>query len=322
MVELGNEVKHPFSVQSRFSWYWFSGFLSSLNETAYSLGLKSPSMVHIGGTALYGHCVDTFGSCATVHFRGTHDIDFLCFQPGSVETALRAMTNKPDTRISHFEYSESNSLANKKSYTIFLNPCFDPGAPKQVTVDILEPEERTHGAIRINGRLLTPNKIIYDEPEEFKIKKGKEILVAPSLRDLFLLKMDVAMVDYSIKGLRPKDICDILVMTKICEVKSIDYDHLVDSLFQEVRDQETLIPLRFSSMNDQQQNKEIKRLRDILSQKLINLHKILANPLSILNCLPLDYPFLPSTPTLHSFSETVRRACPHQQLLKYCPTKI
>lgn len=269
--------RHPFELQERLEWYHLNALLQSIGQAATEMDLHPEDMVHIGGTANFYRCYQAFGPRAVMLFRGTHDMDIISFNQGKVQQVLDRVRAMPDSPIVGYTIGKAVGLPDKKSAYVQLATTNNPGISTGFEMDIYE--SRT-GRIKFNNRLVTKDKIILDPPEELSLPKHRGMVAVPSIRDNFLIKMDI--VDFSRSGLRPKDQFDILVTLKLCSALKCNFTDLLDALAQ---------------TSDQYSLKE----------KLLTLEKLLSNPKEALGVLPGDYPFLPSVEEINSSLHLVRQ---------------
>lgn len=220
----------PLKGQERSEWYQINSFLLELGQTAEELGLSEKDAVQIGGTAIFYRAYQAFGPLAVANFRGTHDMDVISFNQGAMKRILDRL--KSDGSSSVFDYSvgKSSSLPDKKSMYVNFGLNKNPGSSTGFELDVYE---SSTGDIRFNQRLMNSKRIILDPPESLSLqtlnpKRSRGLVGVPSLRDAFVIKMDV--VDYSKSGLRPKDKHDILTTLAICGKSGYDFETLIDAM--------------------------------------------------------------------------------------------
>lgn len=313
MVEAVSTHKRPLDFQKRLDWYQFDFCLKAISRSAADLDLNPQDMVHIGGTAFFGRCYDAFGPRAVVHFRGTHDIDLLSFTPGSTQRVFDNLIGSEDKCVIGYNVNSSNSLSNKRTIHVELargnNPGFCVGKAKgydgscRIEVDVFEPG---NGRIHYNNRTLLGDRLIFDPPEFLDLPPHRGQMAVPSLRDCFIMKMDV--VDFSQSGLRPKDIFDILVAVNISDKLNIDFRDAVQSLIEDIHIRQVKIFQERDDLSSAQQGKMIKELDRSLIRKLLWLEYTLSNPDCVRKHLPEDYPFLPNDGRINFALEVVQKA--------------
>lgn len=212
--------------QDRFEWFGVSNFLHSLAMVADSLDLRPEDLIHIGGVSLFYRCYEVFGSSATMSFRGTRDMDVISFRQGSVRQVLDTIVHTPRYQVGYYEgFRDSFSLPDKKSVTLELHDSVK--GKRKFEVDLYE---SSSGNIRFNNRVLSEAKVILDPPEKLAIPYYKGLIAVPSLRDAFVIKMDI--VDYSKAGLRPKDQLDVLTILRIFQEAGKSIDGLLTAIIQ------------------------------------------------------------------------------------------
>lgn len=218
------------SIQERSEWYQVNSFLLELGQTESELDLNPEDIVHVGGTANFYRCYQAFGPKTVFHFRGTHDMDVVCFNQGSVQRTLDELKEKGQSVVADYSVRKSSSLPDKKSIYVKLNNKSNPGLSTGFEIDVYESGS---GVIRFNDHLMTRGKIVLDPPEVLELKtnnprKTRGLVSVPSLRDAFIIKMDI--VDYSRSGLRQKDELDILTTLSICKALGRDFEELLDAV--------------------------------------------------------------------------------------------
>lgn len=210
--------------QERFEWFNVNNFLHILAQVAEGLELRPEDMVHIGGISLFYRCYEAFSSSAVMYFRGTRDMDIISFRQGSVKQLLDTVVNTPVYQVSYYEeFRDSQSLPDKKSVTLELED--DIKRKRKFGIDLYE---SASSKIRFNDRVLLENKVILDPPERLSFPRYKGLVSVPSLRDAFIIKMDI--IDCSQTGLRPKDQLDVLTTLKIIQVTGKSFDELLVAL--------------------------------------------------------------------------------------------
>lgn len=262
--------------QERHQWYQISHFLHKLAVVAEELKLRPEDIVHIGGTANYYRCYETFGPAAAMHFRGTRDMDLISFRQGAIQNVIERIASLPNSPINNFEIQRAYGLPNKKSITLLFNKDNDPGNLKELEIDVYE---SAFGVIRFNKRIMTEKEIILDPPEKLDLPGYKGLVAVPSLRDAFIIKMDI--VDTSRAGLRLKDQFDILVTLKLCNERGVKLD----------------TPLEAVSATSPY-GSVIEKMSAL--EELFNKPSVMAN-------LPYDYPLLPSAYEIIQALKDVRR---------------
>src|SRR3990167_3311338 len=114
--------------QERFDWYKVNNLLLDMGNAAADLKMKPTDIVHLGGSAMFYRCYQAFGSKAVSHFRGTHDIDLLCFNRGAVQRVLDVLMAGEDSAVEKYSIGNSSSLPNKRSVYIELKNQNLPGS--------------------------------------------------------------------------------------------------------------------------------------------------------------------------------------------------
>jgi len=229
MTEFAEVTRHPFNPQERRDWYRVNSLLGEIEDTAQELGIKPEEMIHIGGTSIFYHAYHAFGSKALPNFRGTHDMDIITFTKGAMQRVLDRLVEESDSHVREYHTSYSH-LPDKRTVHITLKDPTNPGGMSIIDIDYWE---FTSGAIAFNDRRMKKTRIVLDPPEKLELPtlnphKKRGLVVVPSLRDSFIIKMDV--VDYSRLGLRAKDRIDVLTMFSTCCALGYDLDYLFDAL--------------------------------------------------------------------------------------------
>ncbi len=262
-----NEIgyKYHYESQERMEWYHINAFLQAMGKAATDLELKPEDMVHIGGTANFFRLYQAYGPVAVARFRGTHDMDTIGFTQGKVQQVLERVKAMPNSPISGFTIGRAVGLPDKKSAYINFAETNDPKLSTGFEMDIYE---SSTGVIRFNNRMMNKNKIVLDPPESIELPEHRGLVGVPSLRDNFVIKMDI--IDYSRSGLRPKDKLDVLVTMGLCDKVGTEFIELIDALRQ------TSTPESFK-------------------EKLTALEGLLLRPFQdIERAIDPNYPFLPS----------------------------
>lgn len=265
-----------FTPQKKFEWYRVNSLLHELALSGEQIGLRPEDIVHLGGTALYYRCSQVFGPMAVFNFRGTKDMDLLSFRRGSVQRVLSSLGY--GAQIKNYQIKPSHGLPNKKSISIKLRytEAVYPPEREIFEIDLYESE---FDNIRFNNRVMYENQIVLDPPEQLRIPFHKGLISVPSIRDAFVIKMDI--VDYSASGLRPKDCLDILTTLKLADSVGISFDEILKAVTG------------------------TSTLRSNL-KKLDSLEELFTNPKRNLN-LPKDYVFMPTDDQLYQAIKDVRR---------------
>lgn len=207
--------------QNRFEWYQVYNFINKVSHTSWELSLRPEDIIHLGGTALFYRCYELFGPAAVTHFRGTRDMDLLSFRQGVVQQVIERMIGLPNSSIGGYSERTSYGLPNKKSLTLEFSRDKGLGGIRELEVDLYESGD----GIRFNDRIMLPSKLILDPPERLSAVGTTTMVSVPSLRDAFVIKMDI--VDYSRSGLRPKDRLDILTALEYCLQTGKNFDDLL-----------------------------------------------------------------------------------------------
>jgi len=231
MTEVAEVTRQPFVPQERLDWYRVNSLLGEVEDTAQELDLKPEEIVHIGGISILYHAYKAFGPKAIVNFRGTHDMDIITFTKGTMQRVLDRLAQDPDSHVKEYHTSHSH-LPDKRTLHIALKDSNYPGALSIIDIDYWE---FTSGAIAFNDRRMEKTRIVLDPPERLELptlnpQKKRGLVVVPSLRDTFIIKMDV--VDYSRLGLRPRDRIDVLTILSTCHALGHDFDYLLDALIK------------------------------------------------------------------------------------------
>ena len=191
--------------QERLSWYQLEGFLAGMGKAAEELQIRDPDLIHIGGVSIFYRGLDTFGPSAVPNFRGTVDLDVLSFGPGSFDYLMDHMKDKG--QIESSKKRTSMGFPDKFTYEVAMPKDNNVGAIHEVKVDLYS----ASGRVKFNDRFMTPDAIVLDPPERLHgLSRQKGMVVVPSLRDSFIIKMDIVASSHS--GLRDKDQGDILWM--------------------------------------------------------------------------------------------------------------
>lgn len=275
----GRTENNPLRAQEKFEWYQINAFLQNMGQVAAELNVPNEALIHIGGTANFYRLHQAFGPVSIFHFRGTHDMDAISFRRGTLQQILERM--KQDGAIASHSMRNAASLPDKKCVYVEFSSSNYPGLSNGFEVDLYESES---SELRFNNRKMKRDRIIFDKPERLILPNHQGLAVVPSLRDNFLIKMDI--VDYSRMGLRPKDQFDILVMLRICTVLKVDFKVLSEALLDDFRREGS---------------------RRSLKMKLTQLRKLFTNPPKFPN-LPVDYPFFPSHTELTYAATSIQEA--------------
>lgn len=297
-----SESRQPemFKFDERLEWYQINNLLINLARTASSLSIEPGDMVHLGGTANFYRLFKVFGPRAVQHFRGTHDMDVISFQQGTVQRVLDRLVEEykkeeerftppinsariRTQRVMGYSLRKSLSLPDKKSLYVSLDYRDIPGLSSGYKIDIYESSTRR---IRFNNREFTRDKIVFDPPETLQLStfafapgKDKVLVSVPSLRDYFTIKTDI--IDFSQSGLRIKDRFDILTLLRICEERDVNFSSLIASLL------EANSPASATS-------------------KLKSLERLFQSPFTSFQSIPPDYPFFPSRKQIDHALSVVR----------------
>lgn len=278
MIESAETSKNKSLIQDRLEWYGVCQILKKISLAGSKLELRLEDIIHIGGTAMFYRCLETFGDKAVVHYRGTRDMDLISFRQGSIEQAIEVVIGQPDSPISNYKVVNSFGFQNKRTFNLTLGKLIGMAVSREFKVDVYESSFNT---IRFNAHRMTEDKLVLDPPESISFHPRQKGLVAvPSWRDAFVIKMDI--VDGSKSGLREKDKLDILTTLAIHERKGQNLAPLLEAVTS------TCSPAR-------------------AIEKIDRLASLFANPLADLN-LPPDYPFLPSKKALQEAIKDLNRA--------------
>lgn len=293
MLKESGRKESGFKLEERPVWYQVNHFLLELAQSQSALHINPAEMVHLGGTGNFYRLYQIYGSRAVMHFRGTHDMDIINFRPGNIQRVVEKMVRdyedetgrdrdemgrprpKPRLhRVSGFgERRESTSLPDKFSTYVTLDYRDNPGIAKRYSGFEIDIYETNTGRIKFNDRVFTQDKVILDPPEVLHIMspggKGREGVAVTSLRDYFIIKMDI--VDLSRQGLRTKDILDVLTLVKICDDSGKSFEGLL----------EDLVSPEVNSVHSAK--KKIGQLSQVFEFPWLNLSEV-----------PEDYPFMPS----------------------------
>lgn len=254
--------------QERFDWYKVNNLLLDMGRTSAVLGMEPQDLVHMGGSATFYRLYQAFGPMVVSHFRGTHDIDIMSFSRGAVQRVLDVMKADEKFPIKSYTVGHAFNLPNKRSIYIDLGQNL-PGSSTGFEIDIYEPER---DAITFNHRVMSRNQIILDPPEQLKLstlnpRADRGLVSVPSLRDSFVIKMDI--MDYSLSGLRLKDRIDVLATLSVCKAIGYDFRELLDA----VVDTSPVEPAL---------------------RRLLELEKLFSNPVRAVGKVNLDNPLIPS----------------------------
>lgn len=282
MTEYSEVTRHPYKSQERLNWYAVNSFLMDVGQAGAELNLGASDLVHIGGTATFYHAYKTFGPRVVSHFRGTHDMDIVCFKPGAMQRVLDVLKNDRESQVSGYTVSYSH-LPDKKKFNVVFKDSRPPGVASAIPVDYYE--SRT-GRIDFNNRVITKGKLVLDPPERLELQtlnphKTRGLVSVPSLRDSFVIKMDV--MDFSRIGLRSKDKLDALTYLTICDQTGYDFSNLVEAIKATSNRQSWL-------------------------RKLNALENLFKNPEQEFALLGEDNPLLPKSALLAKAIETIKAA--------------
>ena len=195
-------------MSERMSWYGISEFICNLGKVSQGSGGEWNQIVNLGGNSVYCWMLYCFGSNAVTHFRGTDDIDLLAIKIGTFDYLLQIM--KDQKLVTKWEQYPSQGIDDKCTYEVMTPGKLSRG--QTIVVDLYQSER---GIVRFNNRKITCDKVIKDPP----VVLGCH--VAPSLRDIFLLKMDI--VNDSRSGLRTKDQDDVLAIHIMANSTKVDF---------------------------------------------------------------------------------------------------
>lgn len=301
MVESNYAYRHNLEIQNRFSWYQVNSLLKEVGQTTLELGIEPTDIMHLGGTAHFYWCYQVFGPAAALNFRGVHDMDMVSFDQGGVQRVIDRLVGNPSSVAVGYDICRSKSLQDKKCLSLHLRNSNDPGLPKTFDLDIYESH---NGAIRLNKRSISKHKVVFDTPVELGLQKQYGSVSVPSLRDGFIIKMDV--VDFSNCGLRPKDMLDILVTLNLCQPMSIDPQSLFNALIEDYHDQEARF-LQNESIAPKQKKTEIEGLRTSLVKKLTGLSNVLSIPPCLKDSMDLSNLLIPRGDILKRSLEVVNK---------------
>lgn len=268
--------KHPFKSQERHEWYQINSFLQKVGQAGVELDLQPKDMVHIGGTGNFYRLYAAFGPSATIHFRGTHDMDIVSFNQGVARRVLDRIKGMPDSPILDYTIRKSPNIPDKMSIYVALNSKNMPGLSTGFELDVYE---SSTGLIRFNKRLFTAERLILDPPEKLILPPHRGFVIVPSLRDYFIIKMDI--VDYSKSGLRSKDQVDILATLATCDKTNVEFSELLEALIQ------TSSPKS-------------------VSVKLNVLERLFSDPAKVIPGFPKNFQFLPDPSHLDATLALVR----------------
>lgn len=253
--------------QERFEWYQVNKLLLDIGRTGADLHLDPTDIVHIGGTANFYRAYQAFGSMAVANFRGTHDMDLVCFNRGSVQRLMDVLKTDPESQIDSYSIGNSASLVDKRSLYLKLNRESSPGTSTGFEIDVYD---STRNIIRFNQRIFTRDRLILDPPETLDLQtlspgKDRGLVTVPSLRDAFIIKMDV--MDFSRSGLRIKDKIDAFSTLAVCEKLGCDFQSLLDAVVS-------------TSLSKDSAKIKMEALRDLFADPTRDLHRgIFSSPL-------------------------------------------
>lgn len=212
--------------KTRLPWFRIDRFLTEMGEVAQEAGLEDTDLVHMGGNGVYNWMLYILGEEATTHFRGTYDVDLVTFNPGRVNYLLDLMQDRGN--IQSWKKHPAYGFLDKDCYTVNWEVSNGSGTPESLVLDVYAPRS-TEGEIHFNDRTLRPGELILDPPVRlWELEKDRGMVVVPSLRDLFLLKMDIVLSSRS--GLREKDETDVIMLVAMTEKTGVGFEDLLRSL--------------------------------------------------------------------------------------------
>lgn len=185
------------SMSERFSWYGINEFICNLGKISQESGGEWNQIVNLGGNSVFCWMLYCFGGKAVTHFRGTDDIDLLANRIGTFDYLLQIMRDR--RFVTNWEQYPSQSFDDKCTYKVRTPGKFNPN--QIIVVDLYQSNT---GIVRFNSREMSCDQVVKDAP----VVLGCH--VAPSLRDIFFLKMDI--ISDSRSGLRIKDQDDVLAI--------------------------------------------------------------------------------------------------------------
>jgi len=118
--------------------------------------------------------------------------------------------------------------------------------------------------------------------------KTRGLVAVPSLRDAFVIKMDI--MDFSVSGLRLKDCIDILTMLSVCKALNCDFDALLDAVVKTSPKEPAL-------------------------KKLNALESLFRDPQRVVGKVNLENPLIPDSKLISNALEGVRKY--RRQLVSY-----
>ncbi len=281
MIEYSEVTRHPFKSQERMTWYRINSFLMDVGQIGADLKLGKSDLVHIGGTATFYHAYNAFGPKVVSHFRGTHDMDVICFNPGAMQRLLDVLKTDPDSQVSGYTVSYSH-LPDKKKFNVVLKNSRVPGLANAIPIDYYETKT---DRIDFNNRVISRDRIVLDPPQTLELRtlnpyKTRGLVSVASLRDSFVIKMDV--MDFSRLGLRSKDKLDALTYLAICDQTGYGFCNLLEAVKQ-------------------------TSSRDSWLRKFNALEELFKNPQEEYALLGQDNPLLPKQETLTKATEAIQK---------------
>ncbi len=198
----------------RMEWNLIYQTALDIKLTGEKAGIEPRQLVFIGGLSCAFHLRNAFGGYKVVQWRGTNDVDLIVFGSGGPQRLMDAVKSSSQfggckNQISHLPDKWSCQLSTQRGKGFFSDQ------ERTVEVDLFGQVQS--GVVHLNSRNLEPDKLIYDPPEELEIGNRVKVM-APSLRDTVILKMDILQ---DAKSLREKDHYDILGCLAVAEKKKI-----------------------------------------------------------------------------------------------------
>ncbi len=113
MGEFAEVTRSSFRIQERPDWYKINSFLVEVGEASTKLGLAKEDLVQIGGTSFFYHAYKAFGPQVVPNFRGTHDMDIVSFNLGTMQRVLDSLTADDKSQVVNY-ITAGSFLPNKR----------------------------------------------------------------------------------------------------------------------------------------------------------------------------------------------------------------
>jgi len=212
--------------KERFSWYFTTKFLDGFNDTLNELEPDYNSFVYVGGSSFFYRCFLEYGKEGALAFRGLDSADMVSFSPWVIYTALSVMHTSEKGFLYDFSVQNSAVSLDRLIIPLYLGGggVLEPNFILKIYTNSYDRDK-----VFLYDRALTRFRCILDPYEKLALSTNMFVLV-PSLRDMFILKMD--MIDESRSKLRVSDEVDILTLVELAYRQGTDFSYFLRSLDQ------------------------------------------------------------------------------------------